>query len=287
VEDAPAAVKKSKDESGAATPAGGANAEGGCTVFIKGLPFAMEEKDLREAFGDAGAIASVDMLTFPDTGRFRGLARVTYETAAGATKSLEWNNTDFGGRSINVEINQGRPSMGGAGASAGKTYPTDAAEPSNTVFLGNLAFTVTDDQIYEAFGVCGTVTSVRLATDRETGQPRGFGHCEFETVEAATAAVAMTGVDVSGRGVRVTFAAARAPREGGGDRGGRGGGRGGFGGDRGGRGGGRGGFGGDRGGRGGRGGFGAPRGGARGGFGAKPERKEGIKEFAGAKMSFD
>lgn len=286
-EDAPAkgsapAKKARVDTAAAPTPAA---TEGGNTVFIKSLPFSMTEADVRESFKVEGEeISHVDMLTFPDTGRFRGLARITYATAAGAQKSLEWNNTELGGRTVSVEINQGRTPAPGASPRPSFGGAADTAEPSNTVFLGNLSFQVTQEAITEAFASCGTVMSVRLATDRETGQPRGFGHCEFDSIDAAKAAVAMAGTDIGGRPVRVTFAAARPPREGG-DRpsfgGGRGGGRGGFGGDR----GGRGGFGGGDRGRGGFGGRGGGRGGARGGFGS--ERKEGIKEFAGKRMAFD
>jgi nucleolin len=147
--------------------------------------------------------------------------------------------------------------------------------------------------------------SVRFATDRETGEFRGFGHVEFEDVDAAKKAVAMSGTDVLGRAIRIDFAAPRAPPgeggRGGGFGGGRGGGRGGgfgggrgggFGGGRGGgfgggRGGGRGGgFGGGRGG----GGFGGRGGGGRGGGGRGGrggfDRKEGIKPFEGTKMTF-
>lgn len=67
--------------------------------------------------------------------------------------------------------------------------------------------------------------SVRFATDRETGDFRGFGHIDFENVEGATAAVALAGTEICGRPIRMDFAAPRG--EGGG--GGRGGGRGGFG----------------------------------------------------------
>jgi hypothetical protein len=69
---------------------------------------------------------------------------------------------------------------------------------------------------------CGEIVHVRFATDRETGELRGFGHVEFTTLEASKKAIEMTGTDVCGRPIRVDYAAPRA--EGGG------GGRGGFGG---------------------------------------------------------
>merc|ERR1711998_601558 len=56
----------------------------------------------------------------------------------------------------------------------------------------------------------GTVTNVRLATDRETGQPRGFGHVEFDSEEATEKAVTeMNGTDLDGRSLRIDYAGAK------------------------------------------------------------------------------
>jgi RNA recognition motif-containing protein len=125
---------------------------------------------------------------------------------------------------------------------------------SKRLFVGNLNYDTTEDDLIEAFEQDGRkVVSARVMTDRDTGRSRGFAFVEMETEEDAQAAItAMNGAEIAGRALRVNEAEARAPRGGGGGGGGRGGfgggGRGGFGG--GGGGGGRGGFGGGRGGRG-------------------------------------
>lgn len=154
---------------------------------------------------------------------------------------------------------------------------------------GNLAFEIDEDTLRKTFNKCGDINSVRIATDRETGQPRGFGHIEFAEVSAATKAVEMAGTMVSGRAIRVDFAGARPAGGAGGDRGFGGGRGGGFGGRGGGFGGGRGGGFGGRGG--GRGGFGGGRGGGRGGFGGDraPNRNSGmgIAASSGSKMTLD
>eukprot|EP00698_Gefionella_okellyi_P006219 TRINITY_DN15613_c0_g1_i1.p1 TRINITY_DN15613_c0_g1~~TRINITY_DN15613_c0_g1_i1.p1 ORF type:complete len:350 (+),score=90.12 TRINITY_DN15613_c0_g1_i1:39-1088(+) len=159
----------------------------------------------------------------------------------------------------------------GGASSAGSSAPT------GTVFVGNLPFDADENSIAEHFGACGEVTGVRIATDRETGRPRGFGHVTFSTPEAAAKAVSeMTGVAYNGRELRIDHEAGR--KEGGGGFGGRGGGFGGRGGDRGGGFGGRG-RGGDRGrGFGGRGGDrGRGRGGSFGGRGGKDTSYQGSK----------
>jgi len=113
------------------------------------------------------------------------------------------------------------------------------------LYVGNLSFSIGDQELREAFAPHGNLVSASVVTDRETGQSRGFGFVEFgSNSDAESAIAAMNGASLDGRALNVNVA---KPREGGG--GGGGGGRGGFGG--GGGGGGRGGGGGGRGGGGG------------------------------------
>jgi RNA recognition motif-containing protein len=123
---------------------------------------------------------------------------------------------------------------------------------SKKLFVGNLSFQATEEEISSAFSRFGTVASVRIITDRATGRSKGFGFVEMASDEEASAAVGgMNGQSLGGRPLTVSEARPQEDRPrggGGGFGGGGGGGRGGFGGGRGGGGGGRGGFGGGRGG---------------------------------------
>ena len=104
------------------------------------------------------------------------------------------------------------------------------------IYVGNLPFSATDAELTQLFGKHGTVHSVALINDRETGRPRGFGFVEMDDNEAMAAISALNGYEMGGRNLRVNEAEDR--RGGGGGGGGRG--RGGFGGGGGGGGGGRG-----------------------------------------------
>jgi len=111
------------------------------------------------------------------------------------------------------------------------------------IYVGNLDFGATEEQIQELFEQYGTVDRVTLIRDRDTGQPRGFGFVEMaDATEGDKAITELNGTTVGGRAITVNEARPRAERGGGG-----GGGRGGFGG---GGGGGRGRGGGGGGGRG-------------------------------------
>lgn len=128
------------------------------------------------------------------------------------------------------------------------------------MYVGNLPFKASAQEITDLFSQYGGVTDVFLPIDRESGRPRGFAFVSMDTPEAMQAAIAgLNGKDFGGRLLAINEARPREERPGGF---GGGGGRGGYGG---GGGGGRGGYGG--GGGGGRGGYGGGGGGGRGGYG--------------------
>jgi RNA recognition motif-containing protein len=109
------------------------------------------------------------------------------------------------------------------------------------LYVGNLPYSATEQSLREAFAASGTVDSVSVITDRDTGQSKGFAFVEMATDQEAQAATqAMNGKMLDGRQIKVNEAKPRESRGGGG---GGGGGRGGYGGG-GGGGGGRGGYGG-------------------------------------------
>lgn len=140
------------------------------------------------------------------------------------------------------------------------------------IYVGNLPFSATEEEITELFSPYGTVERVKIVTDRETGRPRGFAFVTMAEVAGANAAIAaLNDQDYQGRALRINAAEAREPRTGGGGGGGGYKGGGGGGGYKGGGGGGGGykGGGGDRRGGGGGGGYkggGDRRGGGGGGY---------------------
>jgi cold-inducible RNA-binding protein len=83
------------------------------------------------------------------------------------------------------------------------------------IYVGNLPFTATDAEIRALFGAHGTVESVTLPVDRETGRPRGFGFVEMSQADASRAIQNLNGTDMGGRSLKVNEAQDR-PRSGGG-----------------------------------------------------------------------
>src|SRR5216117_4361391 len=103
------------------------------------------------------------------------------------------------------------------------------------LYVGNLAFQTTSEELQELFAQAGTVQSASVVEDRDTGRSRGFGFVEMSSNEEAAAAIdQFNGKEVNGRALKVNEAKPRENRGGGGGRGfgGGGGGRGGYGGNR-------------------------------------------------------
>jgi len=81
------------------------------------------------------------------------------------------------------------------------------------IYVGNLAYATTDEELRTQFSAFGTVASARVCVDRMTGRSKGFGFVEMPNKEEAAAAIAaMNGKDVDGRGLRVNESQPK-PRE--------------------------------------------------------------------------
>ena len=138
----------------------------------------------------------------------------------------------------------------------------------NKLYVGNLAYSVRDDSLMQAFAQFGSVTSAKVMMDRDTGRSKGFGFVEMGSDAEAQAAInGMNGQPLEGRAIVVNEARPREERPGGF---GGGGGRGGYGG-----GGGGGGYGG-----------GGGRGGDRGGYGASERSYGGEGDNGGGRGSY-
>ena len=93
---------------------------------------------------------------------------------------------------------------------------------SAKLFVGNLSFDVTENDLQDAFAAHGTVIEANLMMDRATGRPRGFAFVTMSTPEEAQKAMgALNGKELAGRALTVNLARPREERSGGGGGGGR------------------------------------------------------------------
>jgi RNA recognition motif-containing protein len=80
------------------------------------------------------------------------------------------------------------------------------------IYVGNIPFSTTEQQLRDAFSAHGPITGVSLVSDRDTGQPRGFAFVEMGDAEARAAIAALDGAELGGRKLTVNEAKPRPPR---------------------------------------------------------------------------
>uniref|UniRef100_A0A7S2U696 RRM domain-containing protein n=1 Tax=Attheya septentrionalis TaxID=420275 RepID=A0A7S2U696_9STRA len=108
------------------------------------------------------------------------------------------------------------PPPPGGGMMPGQYFPSQTLPPppmqqqdqsqKHDIFVGNLAFTTTEEQLHQAFSEVGRLVKVRMVSDIETGKPRGFAFVEFEDPQAALSAIRnMNDYELNGRRIRVNF----------------------------------------------------------------------------------
>lgn len=83
---------------------------------------------------------------------------------------------------------------------------------AKNIYVGNLPWNSTEEDVRSAFEAFGEVYSVKLVNDRETGRPRGFGFVEMEDQGALEAIESLDGSDFGGRNIKVNEARPRQPR---------------------------------------------------------------------------
>lgn len=170
------------------------------TVYIGNLIFEATPAELEEAFGKFGEIKSV-RIAQDARGLSKGFAYVEFANVDAATAAIEaMHMNQFGGRTLVVNY----------GTSTPRRSAVAQNPPAKTLFIGNLAFEMTDADLNKLFRDIKNVIDVRVAIDRRTGQPRGFAHADFTDVESAVEAMkVLQGKSVYDRTLRVDYSAAR------------------------------------------------------------------------------
>jgi RNA recognition motif-containing protein len=176
-------------------------------VFVGGLPWSADEETVKKDFGECGEIVSFSMPMNPE-GQPKGIAFVDYTNAEGVKKALEFDGTDYGGRTIQVKVND-QPKRGGKGKGKGKgekREPGEKPEGALSIIVKNLTFDCTEDCVRSKFEDCGEITRVSLLKDRETYQSKGICFVDFAETESTDKAVKKCNEDLYGRQMFVDFA---------------------------------------------------------------------------------
>lgn len=164
------------------------------TVYVEGIPFDCSEDDVRAFFEENGCgdVLQMRLPRWQDSGRLRGYGHIVFDTVASRTRALkELTGLNLGRRYLTIrEPNAPRPGTTAAAASGG-VQPRSQPEGSRTVFVKNLPYESSEDDLSNAFRPCGRIVDggVRLARNYVTKQCKGFAYVEFKNPEGAYAAV--------------------------------------------------------------------------------------------------
>lgn len=173
-------------------------------VVASGMPYTTTEEEIRGLFDKFGPIRSLQLSRFPDSGNFRGLAFVTFESDEVAMKSLELDGHEIGNRFMRVE----RCRITASSKRQKKSeYQSDPEKPEGclSAYVGNLSWNIAEKDLRDFFK-SSRITSIRFAIDKRTGDSRGFCHVDFEDDESLENAVRMNQSELRGRPVKIAYA---------------------------------------------------------------------------------
>ena len=201
--------KKSSKEASSLTLSESSDFNNDRTVYIEGLPFDSSAEDVEKIFSSCGKIVQIRLPTWHDSSRLLGYGHILFSNAASRKKALELDGTYLKNRYIKVQepltpkVLQ-KSVHSEEGSSSNKVIKAPAG--CKTVFVKNLPYDATENDVIESLRVCGPINKVRLAVWGHTEQLKGFGYVDFKREESAEIAVKKSGIlAVKGRKVICDF----------------------------------------------------------------------------------
>ncbi|XP_011015683.1 PREDICTED: 28 kDa ribonucleoprotein, chloroplastic-like [Populus euphratica] len=174
-------------------------------VYVGGIPYYSTEDDIRSFFEGCGTITEVDCMTFPDSGKFRGIAIISFKTEAAAKRALDLDGSDMGGFYLKIQPYKTTK------VSKEPNFAPGIVEGYNRIYVGNLSWDITEDDLKKFFSDC-KISSIRFGMDKETGEFRGYGHVDFSDNDSLMKALKLDQRIVCGRPIKISCA---VPKKGG------------------------------------------------------------------------
>lgn len=167
-------------------------------VYAGGIPYYSTEDDIRSFFEGCGTVTEVDCMSFPESGKFRGIAILSFKTDSAAKRALALDGADMGGFYLKVQPYR-------ANRTQKSNFAPEMVEGYNRIYVGNLSWDITEEDLRKLFSDC-KVSSIRWGTDKETGDFRGYAHVDFVDSVSLTIALKLDQEVICGRPVRIRCA---------------------------------------------------------------------------------
>lgn len=176
-------------------------------VYVGGIPYYSSEDDIRSFFEGCGSITALDCMTFPESGKFRGIAILTFKTDAAAQRALALDGADMGGFFLKVQPYKANREKVKSNHEK-EDFAPKMIEGYNRIYVGNLAWDITEVDLRKFFSDC-KISSIRFGTDKETGDFKGFAHVDFSDGTSLAVAMKLDQNVIKGRPVRIRCAVPR------------------------------------------------------------------------------
>jgi RNA recognition motif-containing protein len=136
------------------------------SLFLSGLPYDCDEVKIREFFGKPESIVNIVLPKYQDTGRCIGYSHVEFNRKNDFEEGLKLNKNKLGGRYIDIAPSKGK-------SAKQVVQKQDPPFDCKTVFVGNLPYDITEDQVGDKFRKFGEIDMVRFAWHRTTNKFKG------------------------------------------------------------------------------------------------------------------
>ncbi|KAJ6833318.1 protein gar2-like isoform X3 [Iris pallida] len=146
-------------------------------------------------------------MRFPETGKFRGIAILTFKTEAAAKRALALDGADMGGFYLKMQPYKAKRIQ-----KPKSDFAPGIMEGYNRIYVGNLSWDITEDDLKMFFSDC-KVSGIRFGTDKVTGEFKGYAHVDFSDTVSLSIALKLDQKMVCGRPARISCA---VPKKGGG-----------------------------------------------------------------------
>jgi nucleolin len=180
-------------------------------IYVEGIPYSQNENDLSQLFSSHGfSVLKVNLPRWHDSGRPRGYAHIGLISEQERDRALkEMNGLKIQGRYLAISVANGK-NKGSSATTTGQGISSSSTVPDNCtiLFVKNLPYETTEEEVKVCFEKYGKVESVRLARWNHTENLKGFGHITFDSKEELVKAMnkaKKSWFKVGGRDLKVDF----------------------------------------------------------------------------------
>jgi len=176
-------------------------------IFMGNLPYSIDDEKCKEFWKDCGELVDIYWICDANTKRFKGIGIVEFATQEAADKAILKNGTEIMGRKMNCNYARARPETSGEGLQGRwSRQPGEKPAGCDSIFLGNVADAVNDDNIRQIFEECGEITRIHWVTDHTTGKFKGCGLVQFGNPDVALPiAIALHGMNLCGKVLNIDY----------------------------------------------------------------------------------